>query len=141
MRKILLIMVVLTFCQVLFAQNKNEQAIMSILDQQTIAWNKGDIDHFMDGYWKSDSLMFIGKNGITYGYTNTLNNYKKNYSDATQMGQLKFTILHINQLSADVYFVVGKWQLTRTIGNIGGHYTLCFKRINGQWVIISDHSS
>lgn len=141
MRNFFLLLLLISNCSSLFAQNKDEQAILNILDQQTISWNKGDIDHFMDGYWKNDSLMFIGKNGITYGYTNTLNNYKKNYSDAGKMGQLKFTILHLNKLSSDTYFVVGKWYLTRTIGNIGGHYTLCFKKINGQWLIISDHSS
>lgn len=128
-------------CVTSSAQPAAEKEILKILDDQTVYWNKGDIEHFMKGYWNNDSLMFIGKSGITYGYTNTLNNYKRNYPDAAAMGKLAFKILKVEQLSADFYFVVGKWMLTRTAGNLQGHYTLVFKRINGKWLIISDHSS
>ena len=123
------------------AQNKDEQAILSILNSQTSEWNKGNVDAFMEGYWKNDSLMFIGKSGVTYGYNNTLKNYKKNYPDDATMGKLNFNIIKVQPLSSDTYFVLGKWMLTRIIGNIGGHYTLIFKKINQQWVIVSDHSS
>lgn len=129
------------FSAKLNAQEKDRTQILKILEDQTIYWNKGDIDHFMAGYWNSDSLMFIGKNGVTYGYQNTLNNYKKNYSDREKMGQLKFDILQVKRISSDAYFVVGKWFLKRTIGDIGGHYTLLFKKIKGQWCIVADHSS
>ena len=114
---------------------------MNILDKQTQAWNNGELDQFMVGYWNNDSLMYVGKNGVTYGYRSTLENYKKNYSNRDKMGQLKFTILHTNRLAKEIIQVVGKWYLTRTIGNVGGHFTLIFKKINGEWVIISDHSS
>lgn len=123
------------------AQEQDKATILRILDRQTEAWNAGDIDKFMVGYWSNDSLMYIGKNGVTYGYNATLNNYKRNYSNRDQMGQLKFTILHVNQLAREIIQVVGKWQLTRTVGNVGGHFTLIFKRIHNEWVIISDHSS
>jgi len=123
------------------AQSKDEKEILKILQDQTTWWNKGDIDQFMNGYWKHDSLMFIGKNGVTYGYQNTLNNYKKNYDDAAKMGKLFFSILQVKKLSPEYYFVLGKWFLKRTAGDVGGHYTLLFRKINRKWVIVSDHSS
>jgi ketosteroid isomerase-like protein len=123
------------------AQSKDETAIRQILDEQTKAWNKGDIDRFMKGYWENDSLMFIGKSGVTYGWQNTLNNYKKGYPDTAAMGKLSFAILVIKPLSPEYYHVVGKWFLKRSIGDLAGHYTLLFKKIKGHWVIISDHSS
>ena len=123
------------------AQSKNEKAIRNILNEQTNAWNRGDIEGFMKGYWQNDSLMFIGKSGVTYGWTNTLNNYKKGYPDTVAMGKLRFNILSVKKLSSNYYSVVGKWHLQRSIGNLSGHYTLLFRKIKGQWVIISDHSS
>lgn len=125
----------------LSAQNKDEQTIRSILTDQTIEWNKGNIEAFMQGYWKNDSLLFVGKTGPKYGYQTTLENYKKNYPDAATMGKLDFDILKVQKLSPDCYFVLGKWALTRTIGNVSGHYTLLFRKINNQWVIVVDHSS
>ena len=123
------------------AQTKDESAIRGILDNQTAAWNRGDIESFMKGYWENDSLMFIGKSGVTYGWSNTLKNYKKNYPDTATMGKLAFTLIEVKKLSKEYYHVTGKWFLKRSIGDIGGHYTLLFRKINGRWVIISDHSS
>lgn len=124
------------------AQTKDAQTILSILDTQTKSWNSGDLENFMKGYWKSDSLMFIGKSGVTYGYSNTLENYKKGYPTRDAMGILKFTILKVEKISANAYFVVGKWHLTREkVGDVEGHYTLLFKKIQGEWVIVADHSS
>jgi len=111
------------------------------LQTQQNAWNDGQLNDFMQGYWQNDSLMFIGKSGITYGWQKTLNNYKKRYPDTTAMGKLKFTLLQMKSLSPGNYFVVGKWYLQRSIGNVGGVFTLLFKKINGQWCIIADHSS
>lgn len=119
----------------------DETAIRQLLDKQTQAWNRGDIETFMETYWKSDSLMFIGKSGVTYGWTNTLNNYKKGYPDTTAMGKLSFDILLIKRLSFQYFQVIGKWHLQRSIGDLSGHYTLLIKKIKGKWVIISDHSS
>ena len=133
--------ILLSFLFSVSAQNKDEQAILFILKSQTTEWNRGNIDAFMEGYWKNDSLMFIGKSGVTYGYNNTLKNYKKNYPDDATMGKLNYNIIKVQPLSSDTYFVLGKWMLTRSIGNIGGHYTLIFRKINQQWVIVSDHSS
>ena len=122
-------------------KDKEEIAIRQLLAKQTEAWNRGDIETFMETYWKSDSLMFIGKSGVTYGWTNTLNNYKKGYPDTTAMGKLSFDILIVKRLSFQYFHVTGKWHLQRSIGDLSGHYTLLIKKIKGKWVIISDHSS
>lgn len=131
----------LFFISAASAQSKDELAIRNILNQQSIAWSSGDKESFMQPYWHNDSLMFIGRSGITYGWQNALENYKKNYPDATAMGKLDFTILNIKRLSVLYYSVVGKWHLSRTIGDLSGYFTLLFKKIKNNWVIISDHSS
>lgn len=123
------------------AQSKDETNIRSLLAEQTAAWNRGDITSFMSGYWQNDSLMFIGKSGVTYGWTNTLNNYKKGYPDTAAMGKLTFTLIQVKKLSKKYYHVTGKWFLKRTVGDIGGHFTLLFQKIDGHWVIVADHSS
>lgn len=122
-------------------QSTDEKAIRQILDEQTKHWNEGNLDAFMEGYWHSDSLMFIGKSGVTYGYKNALDNYKKGYSDTVQMGKLHFELVSLKRVEKDHYFVVGKWFLNRTVGNLNGVYTLLFRKINGQWMIVVDHSS
>jgi len=123
------------------AQSKAEQQILGILDRQTEAWNRGDLSGFMNGYWESDSLMYIGKSGVTYGYASTLQRYQQNYGDTSRMGRLTFRILHVKRLSPRYFLVVGQWSLRRSAGDVGGHYTLLFRRMAGQWVIVSDHSS
>ena len=141
MVKIYVVLAIMFITTCAFAQTKDDIIIKNILDQQTIAWNGGDIVNFMKPYWCSDSLMFIGKSGITYGWQKTMENYKKNYPDAAAMGKLDFTILQTKRLSVLYYTVVGKWHLTRTIGDLNGHFTLLFKKIKNTWVIVSDHSS
>ncbi len=124
-----------------FCQMNDEAIIRSVLQQQTKEWNNGNIDSFMNSYWQSDSLMFIGKSGVTYGWQNTLNNYKKGYPDTAAMGKLDFNLLAVKKLSADYFFVTGKWHLARSVGDIGGAFTLLFKKIKKKWVIVADHSS
>ncbi|SHE99578.1 YybH family protein [Flavisolibacter ginsengisoli] len=123
------------------AQSKDEQQIRNLLQTQVEAWNRGDLEAFMQTYWKSDSLMFIGKNGIKWGWNETLANYKKGYPDTAAMGKLSFNIIQVKRLSVMYCYVVGKWMLTRSIGDISGHYDLLLRKIKGRWVIISDHSS
>src|SRR4030095_9069053 len=123
------ISVFLFACATINAQSKDELAIRKVLTDQNTAWNRGDIDAFMEGYWKNDSLMFIGKSGITYGWTNTLNNYKRSYPDIMTMGILTFTILHLKKFSKDYYQVIGKWFLKRSVGDVGGHFTLIFRKV------------
>ncbi len=142
MRKFILLLL-LSVSVTAFAQtkDKDETIIRKILDDQTTAWNRGDIENFMSGYWESDSLVFIGKSGVTNGWKQTLANYKKGYPDTAAMGKLSFNIIQVKRLSVMYFSVVGKWNLTRSIGDLGGHYTLLFKKIKGKWVIIQDHSS
>ncbi len=121
--------------------DNDRAAIQEIMDQQVRCWNQGDLSCFMAGYWSSDSLMFIGKNGITYGYDQTLARYQKTYPDREAMGKLAFDIITLERLAGDAYYMVGKWALDREIEDIGGHFTLLFRRINGKWVITKDHSS
>jgi uncharacterized protein (TIGR02246 family) len=123
------------------AQQSEEGAIRKLLATQTEAWNRGDIEGFMQTYWKSDSLLFIGKNGVKRGWQQTLANYKKSYPDTAAMGQLSFDILVVKPLSPEYYYVVGKWMLARTAGNLSGHYDLLLRKIKGQWLIVADHSS
>ena len=131
----------LFICLISFAQNKDKQAIQQLLDKQVAAWNTGNIDDFMLGYWENDSLIFMGKNGPTYGYNTTLVNYKKNYPDTAHMGQLAFTITRMKALNTDHYFIIGQFHLKRTVGDANGNFTLVFRKIKGVWKIISDHTS
>ncbi len=118
-----------------------EEKILDRLSIQTECWNSGEIDCFIIGYWQSDSLMFIGAEGVTYGYENTVMRYYTKYPDEESMGKLRFDILHINKISEDSYFVVGRYYLTRTIGNVEGTFTLLWRKIDGNWVIVADHTS
>jgi len=124
-----------------FAQKEDETQIRNLLTKQVISWNEGKPEGFMKGYWENDSLVFIGKNGPTYGYQATLERYKKSYPDAAAMGNLTSTIVSLKRLSADYYFIIGKWALERAAGNLSGSYTLLLQKKKGQWVIVCDHSS
>jgi hypothetical protein len=142
MRKSLFtIVIMLLVVSVLNAQSKTEKKIINLLHQQDESWNRGDIEGFMTTYWSNDSLMFIGKSGVTYGWKNTMNNYKKGYPNKDEMGKLNFNLIQIKKLSRKYYHVTGKWHLTRTVGDLQGHFTLLVKKIKGKWLIISDHSS
>lgn len=116
-------------------------AIRNVMDKQVAAWNNGDILTYMEGYWNNDSLVFIGSKGPKYGYTNTLNNYKKSYPDKDAMGLLDFSSLQYKKLSDEYYHVIGAWRLTRKEDVPAGYFTLLFRKINGNWVIVADHSS
>jgi ketosteroid isomerase-like protein len=140
MKKILiLVFVFVSFTS--FSQSNDEIEIRKVLASQNDAWNRGDVDAFMVGYWDNDSLMFIGSSGVTYGYKNTLANYKKRYPDTVAMGKLIFTLIEIKRLSSEYYHVTGKWNLQRSVGDVSGHFTLVFRKVADKWVIISDHSS
>ncbi|MCC6459849.1 MAG: nuclear transport factor 2 family protein [Saprospiraceae bacterium] len=117
-----------------------ELVIREIMDAQEVAWNKGDLQGFMNGYWESDSLRFIGSHGLTYGWKQALENYRKGYPDRDAMGKLKFTILVVDKLSFKSAFVIGKWRLARKNGDLNGYFTLLWKKIKGKWVIVADHT-
>ena len=141
MRKVIfLIQLIFLSVAIVNAQSKDEAIIRSILEQQTVEWNKGNLEGFMSGYWQNDSLMFVNNNGISYGWQRALDNYKKGYPDTASMGKLNFNLLQIKRLSADYFFVIGKWHLTRSIGDVGGAFTLVICKIKGRWIITADHS-
>jgi ketosteroid isomerase-like protein len=116
-------------------------AIQDVMDAQQESWNRGDLEGFMQGYWKSDSLRFIGKRGITFGWQQTLDNYKKGYPDTNAMGRLQFTNISLEITGDSCAYVIGKWELFRTNDTLGGHYSLLWKNLNGMWLIVADHSS
>jgi ketosteroid isomerase-like protein len=141
MHKTLLTLLFLATAFACFAQTSPEASIRQIMADQAAAWNKGNIDEFMKGYWNNDSLVFVGQSGLSYGYGTALANYKKHYDSPDKMGQLFFTLLSIKKLSPDYYFVLGKWLLKRKAGDVGGIYSLLFRKIDGHWQIVVDHTS
>lgn len=123
------------------AQSKNDrQAILTLLEDQRRDWNKGDIDAYMSGYWKNDSLLFVGKNGPTYGWQKTLENYKRSYPDKVAMGFLTFGIKKIDLIAKDRAFVLGSWHLKREKDELKGYFTLMLRKIDGLWKVVADHS-
>jgi ketosteroid isomerase-like protein len=122
------------------AQNASD-TIRQIMKNQETCWNQGDLECFMIGYWESDSLMFISKDQVYYGYQSTLERYQKTYPDVSAMGQLTFEFISMRPLSATYFHVVGKYHLKRDMDDLEGHFTLLWRKINGEWVIIADHSS
>lgn len=124
----------------IYSQNQGVEVITQLMMKQEAAWNKGDIDGFMEHYWKSDSLKFIGKSGITYGWQKTYDNYKKNYPDTKTMGKLQFQLMSMEQISPTAVYIIGSWHLERE-NPVGGHFTLLWKKLNGKWVIVADHTS
>ena len=117
-----------------------EAEIRAVLDKQVAAWNEGDLEKFMDSYWKSDSLQFIGSQ-ITSGWQSTLDGYKQRYPNIAMIGKTRFEIMQIRTISSDVSLVTGKFFLTRESGDIKGIFSVLMKKIGGQWVVIYDHSS
>ncbi len=115
--------------------------VTAVLDKQAAAWNKGDIETYMQGYWNNDSLLFIGSKGPVYGYKPTLERYKKSYPDKQAMGVLNFSALMFKKLSDEYYYVTGKWSLQRDKDNPNGYFTLLFRKMDGKWSIVADHSS
>ncbi len=115
-------------------------AIRNVMTNQQDAWNRADLETFMQGYWKSDSLKFIGRNGITFGWQTTLENYKKGYPTPETMGKLTFTIIGLEVLSSDTAFMIGRYHLKRKADEPSGFFTLLWRKINEQWVIVVDHT-
>ena len=139
MRIILYILLLLPFYS--FSQDEATK-IKEVIDSQVDSWNKGDIEGFMQGYWNNDSLRFIGKKGITYGWKPVFENYKKNYSTKQLMGSLKFDSLKITTLSKSAAFVTGSWQISYLEKEpLGGWFSLLFRNIEGKWLIVADHTS
>lgn len=141
MKKLLIVLLFSTVTVQVFAQKNDKTLILKLLEEQRQAWNSGDITEYMQGYLKSDSLVFVGKNGPEYGWDNTLNNYKKSYPDQKAMGYLSFDIKEVRMISSDHAFVLGAWHLKREKDDPKGFFTLLVRKIKGNWKVIADHSS
>lgn len=142
LRTVVLTMMASSGFMVACGQQKTEQqAITALMEQQTLCWNRGDIKGFMATYWQNDSLCFIGKKDVTYGWQNALQRYEKSYPDQQAMGKLRFNLQQIKLLSPRYCFVIGHWHLSRQAGDLEGEFTLLLKKMNGEWKIIVDHSS
>lgn len=141
MKKLMIMFLFIMGSMQLSAQENDKILILKLLEDQRKAWNKGNIVDYMEGYLKSDSLVFVGKSGPKYGWDNTLANYKKGYPDKNAMGFLSFDIKEVRLISADHAFVLGAWHLKREKDEPKGFFTLILKKINGEWKVIADHSS
>ena len=119
---------------------EDKTAILQVMTTQEKAWNNHDLEGFMEGYWKNDSLKFYGGSGLTLGWENTLSNYKKGYPTKAESGNLRFVINDISKIENNNYWVMGEYHLTRDVGNANGVFIIIFKKINGEWKIIADMS-
>ena len=141
--------ILLSFCMIFFStcfihgqkNAKDFEQIKSILLQQQKAWNSGNIDAFMTSYWRSPKLQFGGANGVTKGWQQTLEGYKKRYPTRDAMGKLTFKVKDLTRHSKKVISLTGSWDLERKQDSPGGHFILIWRKIKGQWLIVADHTS
>lgn len=142
MKKIffLLSVLVLMSCQAQTSEKEDKEAILSVMELQEKAWSNNDLEGFMKGYWKSDSLKFFGSSGLTKGWQQTLDNYKKGYPTKEHSGTLNFTIKDISKIDDGSYWVMGEYHLKRSVGDANGVFMIIFKKIDGEWKIVADMS-
>lgn len=118
-----------------------EAGVRRVLDHQASAWNRGDVEGFLAGYWKSEETVFAGSQGILHGWQALRERYRKSYPDRKAMGTLAFSDLEVTALCPDAALAVGKWHLDREAGPIGGLFSLVLRRFPEGWRIIADHTS
>ena len=141
MKKLLIFtFLVVASCNENSTKYEDVKAIKGALDKCAVAWSKGDIESYMDVYWRSEKLQFINKSGMHYGWKKSLELYKKGYPNTDYTGTLNFKVFRVDFLSKNLYSVSGEYFLTRNKGNLNGVFTLIFKKIDGKWVIVSDHT-
>ena len=115
--------------------------IQSILTAQQDAWNRGDIDSFMNGYARSPSTVFVSEDEVRRGWETVRDRYHMRYSDRAKMGTLSFSEIEVTMLSPDAAVVLGRWKLKRENDEPHGRFTLIFKRLPEGWRIVHDHTS
>lgn len=126
---------------VVLAAPSAQGRIEAVLRAQQDAWNRGDVEAFLQGYWYSPELTFSGSGGTARGWDGVLQRYHRTYPDRASMGQLTFSGLEFRELGPKAYLVLGSWHLTRASGDMGGVFTLIFERFPEGWRIIHDHTS
>lgn len=132
-------------CPVLLLAQTNDEktmaAIRVVIDAQAAAWNRGDVEGYMDGYDRSPKTEFVGGDSITRGWQQVLDRYKQRYDTREKMGVLTFSDLEINLVSKDAALVLGRWRLKRANDEPHGTFTLLFRKTKAGWRIVHDHSS
>uniref|UniRef100_UPI003217F560 YybH family protein n=1 Tax=uncultured Draconibacterium sp. TaxID=1573823 RepID=UPI003217F560 len=145
MQKLFIISLLVMLSVPVLAENKiplkDKSEILLLFEKQKEAWNEGNLEKFMETYLKSENLVFVGARGATYGWQAALDNYKKGYPDKNAMGKLELKVLKMSKIDIHTVFVVGRFELSREIGDLAGHFTLVIQKIEGNWLIVSDHSS
>lgn len=148
--RLLLTVRALTFGALIFAANSmaDEESIsleehpsIQVLMAQEDSWNKGDLNGFMQGYWQSEALSFVGSESVTKGWEKTLARYELRYPNPETMGTLSFEVLELVPLQSEYLWMIGSWELERSNDRPSGHFTLLWQLIDDEWLIISDHSS
>ena len=141
---ILLLFVVLN-CKPSSLKNYKDscEEINDLMYEQEESWNNGNIEDFMKKYWKNDSLIFIGKSGINYGWNKTTSNYKKSYPSRNSMGLLHFNNIKCLPINDTTHIISGQWNISRldSSKNIGGYYSLMWIKKEDGWRIVYDHTS
>lgn len=122
-------------------QQRAQDDVRMLLEDQVEAWNRGDIEGYMKGYWESDDLMFVSGGSVLTGYHPVLERYKKAYATPERMGKLTFSELAIRELSSDAMIVTGEWRLLRSGDEPWGRFTLLVQRKAEGWRITYDHTS
>ena len=146
MKYIYPVLLILILSTATIAQTEGQKAkisadVRALMEEQVAAWNSGDVDGFMKGYWNSERLVFISGDNVTRGWQPTLDRYKKNYDSRAKMGVLKFSDLEVMVISNDAAVVLGSWALTRAGDNPHGKFTLTFRKLKEGWRIVMDHTS
>jgi len=136
----MLFLSILFLASSVFAQGNAAKEIRKVMDDQAAAWNRGDLEAFMKGYWNSEKLVFVGSE-VTRGWQPTLDRYKTAYGTREKMGTLTFSDLEITLLSNDAAVVLGSWSLARATDNPHGKFTLVFRKFKEGWRIVMDHTS
>lgn len=139
-RSVLIIFLIFSGCTSKFDPASEEKAIKEVLKAQEFAWNSGNIDEFMEGYWKSDSLMFIGSS-VKRGWQEASDGYKRSYPDRATMGQLDFTFYEFRFIDDKSCLITGRYHLKRATDDPTGMFTLLLKKIDGKWLVVYDHTS
>ncbi len=138
---LILLSVYAGFAQMEKQKNKIADDVRSVMNEQAAAWNRGDIEGFMKGYWNSPQMTFVSGDNVTKGWQPTLDRYKKTYDTKAKMGVLTFSDLEVNILANDAAVVLGSWSLARESDNPHGKFTLTFRKFKDGWKIILDHTS
>lgn len=145
MKLIKALALVVVLASLLIAQSDSKkkriaEEIVAVMNEQSAAWNRGDIEGFMKGYWNSDKLVFVSSR-VTRGWQPTLENYKRSYPNRDAMGSLTFSDLEVTVISNDAALVLGSWSLQRAKDNPKGKFTLIFRKFKEGWRIVHDHTS